>query len=70
MFVKELGQFELYCNLVLFCARKEIGLEVNADKTKYMVMFRDQNAERSQNIQVDIIVPWKAWKNSHIWVQT
>ena len=23
---------------------KEIGLEVNADKIKYMVMFRDQNA--------------------------
>ena len=23
---------------------KEIGLELNADKTKYMVMSRDQNA--------------------------
>jgi len=29
-------------------ASKEIGLEVNADKTKYMVMSRDQNAERSR----------------------
>jgi len=28
----------------LIVASKEIGLEVNADKTKYMVMFRDQNA--------------------------
>jgi len=28
----------------LVVARKEIGLEVNADKTKYMVMSRDQNA--------------------------
>jgi hypothetical protein len=28
---------------VLF-ASKDTGLEVNADKTKYMVMFRDQNA--------------------------
>ena len=32
---------------------KEIGLEVNADKTKYMVMSRDQNAARSHNIKID-----------------
>ena len=30
----------------LLVATKEIGLEVNADKTKYMVMFRDRNAGR------------------------
>jgi len=29
---------------VLVVASKEFGLEVNADKTKYMVMSRDQNA--------------------------
>ena len=28
----------------LVVASKEIGLEVNADKTNYMVMSRDQNA--------------------------
>jgi hypothetical protein len=28
----------------LAAAAKEIGLEVNADKTKYMIMSRDQNA--------------------------
>jgi len=28
----------------LIVASKEIGREVNADKTKYMVMSRDQNA--------------------------
>jgi hypothetical protein len=28
----------------LVAAAREIGLEVSADKTKYMVMFRDQNA--------------------------
>jgi hypothetical protein len=32
---------------------KESGLEVNADKTKYMVMSRDQNAGRSYSIQID-----------------
>ena len=33
-------------------ASKEIGLEVNADKTKYMVMSRDQNAGRSHSMKV------------------
>jgi len=28
-------------------------LEVNADKTKYVVMSRDQNAGRSHNIKTD-----------------
>ena len=28
----------------LVVATREIGLEVSADKTKYMVMFRNQNA--------------------------
>jgi hypothetical protein len=36
----------------LVIARKEIGLEVNAEKTKYMVMSRDQNAGQNGNIQV------------------
>jgi len=30
----------------LVVASKEIGLEVNADKTEYMVMSRDKNAEQ------------------------
>jgi hypothetical protein len=34
-------------------AGREIGLVVNADKTKCMVMSRDQNAERSHNINID-----------------
>jgi hypothetical protein len=37
----------------LVVASKEIGLDVNADKTKYMVMSRDQNAEQSHNIEID-----------------
>jgi hypothetical protein len=32
---------------------KEIGLEVNADKTQYMVMSRDQNAGRSHSLKID-----------------
>jgi hypothetical protein len=32
---------------------KEIGLEVNADKTKNMVMSRDQDAGRSHSIKID-----------------
>jgi hypothetical protein len=32
---------------------KEIGLVVNADKTKYMVFSRDQNAGRSHNLKID-----------------
>ena len=34
-------------------ASKEIGLEVNADKTKYMVMSRDQNAGQSHGMKID-----------------
>ena len=37
----------------LVVASKETGLEVNADKTKYMVMSRDRNACQSHNIKVD-----------------
>ena len=32
---------------------KETGLEVNADKTKYMIMSRDQNAGRSHSMKTD-----------------
>jgi len=38
---------------VLVMASKEIGLEVNADKSKYMVIYGDQNAGRSYNIKSD-----------------
>ena len=32
---------------------QEIGLEVSADKTKYMVMSRDQNAGRNHSVRID-----------------
>ena len=32
---------------------KEIGLEENADKTKYMVVSREQNAGQSHSMKLD-----------------
>jgi hypothetical protein len=37
----------------LFVASKEIGLKVNADKTKYKLMSRDQTAGRRHIINID-----------------
>ena len=37
----------------LVVASKENGLEVNADKMKYMAMSRDHNAGRSHTIKTD-----------------
>ena len=37
----------------LIVASKEIGLEVNADKTKYMVMSREQNERQSRSMKID-----------------
>ena len=40
-------------------ASKEIVLEVDADKTKYVVMSRDQNAGRSHSINIDNSFFWQ-----------
>jgi len=37
----------------LVAASKEIGLEVNGDKTECMVMSRDQSVRRSRNVKND-----------------
>jgi hypothetical protein len=37
----------------LVMASKENGLEVNADKTKYMVVYRDQTAGRGHSMKTD-----------------
>jgi hypothetical protein len=34
-------------------ARKETGLEVNAENTKYMVMVRNQNTGQNHNMKID-----------------
>jgi hypothetical protein len=42
---------EMHESLVV--ADKEIGVEVNADKTKYMVIPRNRNTGRSHSIKTD-----------------
>ena len=37
----------------LVAATRETGLEVSADKTKYMVTSRDQNAGRNHSVSID-----------------
>ena len=37
----------------LVVASKETGLEVNAERSKYMVMSRDQNSGQNHNIKLD-----------------
>jgi len=37
----------------LVAATREIGLEISADKTKYMVMTRDQNAGRNHSVRIN-----------------
>jgi len=37
----------------LVAATREIGLEVSADKSKYMVMCRDQNVGQNHSVRID-----------------
>ena len=52
----------------LVAATREIGLDVSVDKTKYMVMSRDQNAGRIHSVRIDD-VPSRGWKSLNIWEQ-
>jgi len=49
----------------LVVAAKEIGLEVSADKTKYMCKSRDRNAGRGHSVKIDNSSIEK-WKSSNI----
>jgi hypothetical protein len=46
---------------VLVISSKDIRLEIKAEKTKYMVMSREQNAGQTGNRQV--INPLKLWNS-------
>jgi hypothetical protein len=52
----------------LVVASKEIGLEVNAEKTKYIVMSHNQHAGQNHNIKLDN-KSLKGWNSSNIWEQ-
>jgi len=47
----------------LLVSSKEIGLKVNSDKTKYMVMSQDWNAGQGHNIKIDNS-SLKGWESS------
>jgi len=53
----------------LVVASLEIGLEVNADKVKYVNMSWDQNARWNHNVKIDNS-SLEGWKSSYIWEQT
>jgi hypothetical protein len=52
----------------LLGANKEIGLEISADETKYLIMSRDHNAGRSHSMKIDNS-SIERWKSSNIWEQ-
>jgi hypothetical protein len=43
--------FRQYFQLTLIDASKEVGLEVNTEKTKYMLLSRHQNARQNHDIK-------------------
>jgi hypothetical protein len=47
---------------------KEVGLEVNTEKTKYILLSRQQNAGQNFDIKIAKNV-LKMWQSSNIWEQ-
>jgi hypothetical protein len=37
---------------ITFYSSKDVGLEVNAEKTKHLLLFRDQNAGQNRHISI------------------
>jgi hypothetical protein len=52
----------------LIDASKEVGLEVNKEKTKYVLLSYPQNAGQSHDIKIAKNV-LKMWQSSDIWEQ-
>ena len=50
----------------LVVASKEIGLEVNSDKTEFMVMCGVQRMQNEVTVRILIIVLLKGWMSSDI----
>jgi len=48
-------------------ASTDVSLEINAKKTKYMIMSRHPNSGKNQNIR--IANEASEWQNSNIWGQ-
>jgi hypothetical protein len=71
MLIQYIGRKRTCCkekHIYLVVASKEIGLEVNADTTKYMVMSRDQRAEEVKIPRL-IQSPLQGWKSTNMWEQ-
>jgi biotin operon repressor len=51
---------------IVINAIKEVGLKINVEKTKYMLLSRQQNAGHDHDIkkQTDHL---KMWRTSNIW---
>jgi hypothetical protein len=47
-------------------ASKEAGLEVNAEKTKYMLMSHNKNGGQNHSMKI-ANSPLKMWHSSNIW---
>jgi hypothetical protein len=47
-------------------ASRDIGLEINTEKTKYMIMSRHPNSRRNQNIRI-ANESFEMWQNSNTW---
>jgi hypothetical protein len=43
---------------ILIDASREVGLKINVEKTKHMLLFRDQNAGQDQNIKTGRLKMW------------